>query len=187
MNHIMKKLFKLEDKNLINNNDFIDDITKQKFYDSLNQWVTSFYLYTINSKIISFCMMMEENLIFGFLHYHVSSQYNNYFINNYSILNQKTSQIYYLYVSTKYRKQNIASELLKFLFYDLRKRDYKFVWLINETISTIYEKFHFVDFSGILKQLNIKESFLKDYYLKCGYTENKLINYYGDRRVVKKL
>lgn len=132
----MKKLFKLEDKNLINNNDFIDDITKQKFY---------------------------------------------------SILNQKTSQIYYLYVSTKYRKQNIASELLKFLFYDLRKRDYKFVWLINETISTIYEKFHFVDFSGILKQLNIKESFLKDYYLKCGYTENKLINYYGDRRVVKKL
>jgi len=168
-------------------NEFIDDDTKSRFYGSLNQWITDIYLYLIENKIVAFSTLMKENLKFGFLDYHIKDEQKEYFINNYPIINQKTNQICYLYVSKNFRNLNIATQLLDFIFTDLKQRAYVYVWLIKETQSNIYNKFDFKSFVKMLESLQIKKKFLEDYKSKCKHDEEKLNNYYGDQRVVKKL
>jgi len=80
----------------------------------------------------------------------------------------------------------IANKLLSFVFKDLKIRDFKFVWLICETQSSIYKVMGLKRFTELLDTLNIKDDFLKDYQ-KINSASNDLSSRFGDMRLVKLL
>ncbi len=181
----MNKIINIKNIETIKN-DFVNEETRYKFYSSLNRWSCDFYFYIIDEKIVSFCLLMQEDLKCGFLHYHIPNELRDDFALKYPMLNKKTDQIHYLYTAKSYRKQKIASRLLNFVFSDLKTRDFKFVWLICETRSTIYEVLGLKRFTELLDILQIKDDFLKDYQkIKSG--SDDLSRRFGDMRLVKLL
>ena len=175
-------------KKLIEKEDFVSKDIEFKFNGTMMKYVSDVYVCKSNNKIISFCLLMKEELECGFLHYHIPSEHRDYFSKKYPNINQKTNQVLYIYTANDFRKKGVASRILEFIVNDLKKRDYKFLWLIKETSSYIYDKMDFVNFLDILSVLKIDEDeFLNDYQKICGYSRERLLNFYGNRRLVKVL
>jgi|SaaInl8_200m_RNA_FD_contig_81_269683_length_1504_multi_3_in_0_out_0_2 GNAT superfamily N-acetyltransferase len=157
-----------------------------RFNSAKADWVSEVYLYLIDNKIVAFLFMMKEDLKCSFLHYHIKDSEKEYFIEKYPIINEKTNQVFFIYTEESFRKTGIGTKLLKFMFHDLFKRKYRYVWLRKETGSQIYEKLGFVNFLEMIYSIEIdSEKFLRDYELKLGCKKVYLINYFNDIRLVK--
>ena len=169
--------------------DFFSETIFNKFNGASCKWLSDAYLYFVDNKIVSFLLMMKEDLKCSFLHYHIENEkHREYFIEKYPIINRKTNQVFFIYTEETFRKKNIATKLLEFMFNDLLDREYFYVWLRKETSSQIYTKLAFLNFLDMIRSMNIdSESFLNDYKLKVGYEKESLINMYNDTRLVKQL
>jgi len=171
----------------IDNLKFVSDDTKSKFKIAMNKWVSDIFVSITDNQIVSFCFLMKEDLECGFLHYHIPNESKYFFIKKYPIIHQKTNQVLYLYTSEKFRKQGIATHLLRFIIEDLKSRDYHFLWLKKETSSNIYYDLEFFNFVDILNLLGVQKEFLVDYKKICHLGKSKLLYGYGDTRLVKNL
>jgi len=54
-----------------------------KFNEAKSKWISEAYVYLIDNKIVAFLFMMKENLKCAFLHYHITDNQKEYFIEKY--------------------------------------------------------------------------------------------------------
>ena len=59
------------------------------------------------------------------------------------------------------------------------------MWLKKETSSNIYDNLDFFNFVEILEVLKIKKNFIDDYKKICNLNEQRLLQGFGDIRLVK--
>ena len=172
---------------IIKQYEFVSEEILSKFREVKNRWITETYLYLVNHRIVSFVVMMEENLKCGFLHYHIASEHKEYFIKNYPALDKKINQILYVYTDVNYRRNGLATQLIDFVLKDMFKRNFNYVWLKKETHSQIYEKLGFKNFLKATEEIlsNDAEQFFQDYKQRFGYDSVSLIRRYNDIRLVK--
>ncbi len=180
--HIYIKKIDLKEKD---NQQFISNDIQSLFKIAMSQWVSDIFIAKIENKVVSFCFLMKEDLECGFLHYHIQDEFKLYFIKKYPMLHQKTNQVLYIYTSENFRKKGIATDLLNFVIQNLKNKNYHFLWLKKETSSNIYDNLDFFNFIEILEVLKIKENFLDDYKKICNLNEQKLLQGFGDIRLVK--
>lgn len=162
--------------------------TKNAFSIGNSPGVTEAYLYLIDKQVASFALMMKEELEFGFLHYHILDEHKADFIKAYPVLDGKTNQVLYIYTAQSRRRTGLASAVLDFLLNDMKKRDYRFVWLRDESGSKIYKNLGFWNFQeSIPELLSDPESFFQKYEETTSFDRSRLKDRFGDVRLVKSL
>ena len=165
--------------------EFASEKIMSKFRGAKNSWATEAYVYLLDKKIVSFVLMMEEDLKCGFLHYHINEEHKDYFIVNYPVINRKTNQILYVYTEVNFRRKGMASRLVEFVISDMSNRNYSYVWLKKETDSQIYNRLDFQNFIDAMHEIFIDaEAFFREYEKKFGYKKSSLIDRYNDVRLV---
>jgi len=166
-------------------NIFVSDKIRINYEHAFASWVTAAYLLFESDKVVAFCLMKDENLSGGFLHYHIPADQRRYFIDTYPLIDQKTNQIFYVYTDNNFCNKGFGTHLLRYVISNQKIKGYRSLWLKRETNSRIYENLSFCDFlEGTKKLLDTEfDDFVKDYEQYIG-SENLLLNKFGDQRLV---
>ena len=152
-----------------------------------SNYITDQYFRLADNKINCFATIMFENLRFGFMHYHIPTEEQSFFIEKYPELAQPINQIHYIYTADAYRRQGLASAMLDWIIQDMTAKGFCYLWLRCEINPKIYYDKGFVPFETALAENCLQfEEFKKDYIQKAGDWDR--LNYaFGELRLVKKL
>lgn len=166
---------------------FLSSEIKEKYMQVCRSCGTERYIYTIDGKVVAFANLLNENLLCGFMHYHIPGKYLNFFESKFPVLAQKTNQLHYIYTESTMRCRGIATALLQYILNDLHKAEFRFVWLKKETHSSFYYHLGFCSFLEALNKLSLDFTSFQCEYENYISSMGNIVNRFGDERLIKVL